>query len=125
MSSQALRVYRRVSVESTPPARILDLLLGQLEKDIAEAKSAILEKDIKKKNIALGNAIAILAELTSALDRKSAPELTENLANLYAFMNTRIVEANARLETQPLDEIAPIVASIHEAFSEASRQQGR
>ena len=58
----------------------------------------------------------MVTELAAALDREVAPALCDELARIYDFASVRLVEANARFETGPLDEATRALAPLYDAF---------
>ena len=116
MHARAALAYKKVFVTSAPPTRILDELYVRLLADLEAAEAAILAGDVRAKGTHTSRALAILAELTAALDPRAAPELAENLARLYAFASRRISEGSAKLEAAALAEARGVLTPIHEAF---------
>lgn len=113
-------VYRKVSIESASPTRMLDEVYERMLRACREAGEAIGRKDLAAKGTAIGKALAFLGALEAALDREAAPELTANLARLYRFVFAKLSEANIKNATQPLAEVEKIVVDLRDAFREAS-----
>jgi flagellar secretion chaperone FliS len=116
MYARAINQYKKVYIESASPARVLDELLGRSLKDLEDAKRAILGRDIPGKRAACDHALAIIGELTAALDHQQAPELCANLARLYDFAEQRIISGSASLDAAHLDEAARVLSTMREAF---------
>lgn len=114
---RAAAAYQKVSLE-TSPIRILDALLGRLIEDIEEAAVGIEAKDIMAKTKAIDHALAIVAELRLALDRRQAPELCERLASLYGFVEDRLLLAGLRMDPALAREAKPVVETIRGAFKQ-------
>lgn len=119
MSQRAAKLYRTVDLESAPKSQILERLLDRLHTDLSVARQAITDGKIEAKAAALGHAQQIIVELQAALDHAQAPEMCANLARLYDFVNERINTANVKLKTAPIDDAAPVVAAIADAFRQA------
>ena len=119
MAVRARDAYRRVYLESAPPARVLDELYLRLEDDLATATTAIAARDFARKGSALNHALAIVAELDAALDRGSAPSLCAQLGSLYAFVRDRINSANAKADAAPVAQAMRVVTTLREAFRDA------
>lgn len=116
MYARAANRYRRVAVESAPPARLLDELLVCLLGDLERAGRAIAARDLAEKGRLLGHAIAIVDELAFSLDHDAAPALCANLAALYDFVRGRITDANLRVEGAPLAEAGRVLEVLRHAF---------
>src|ERR1044071_3289636 len=97
MLARAANAYRRVDLESAPKTQILERLFDRCLADIAAARQAIEQRDIKKKAAALDHALRIVGELRASLDVAAAPALCENLAALYDFVTERLVSASVTL----------------------------
>lgn len=121
MSNRAANAYRRVDLESAPKYQIVDRLYERFARDVEQARTALLAKDIVGKAKALDHALCIAVELKAALDFEAAPALCANLEALYDFVITRISECNRSLQTRPLDQAAKIMAELALAFHEAPK----
>ena len=119
MLARAANAYRRVDLESAPKTQILERLFDRCLADIAVAREAIEERDVKKKAQALDHALQIVVELKASLDPTAAPTLCENLAALYDFVTERLVSASLTLTLPPLDQATRVIRELGEAFRAA------
>ncbi|MPQ67477.1 MULTISPECIES: flagellar export chaperone FliS [Pseudomonas] len=116
----ALRQYQKVGAQAqtseASPHRLVQMLMeGGLDR-IAQAKGAIERKDIPAKGVAIGKAIDIVGGLREGLDlEKSADSLTD-LDNLYAYMMTRLLQANVNSDIGMLDEVAGLLTTVKEGW---------
>ena len=120
MSARAANAYRRVYLESAAPTRILDELFGRLLADLEDARQKITVGDRGGKGHAIDHAMAIVAELSAALDFTAAPEICANLKLLYVYVNERLVDANVRIDRGPIDDAERVVLTLREAFQGAT-----
>jgi flagellar biosynthetic protein FliS len=120
MSHRSAAVYRRVFVESAPPARLLDELMARLVRDLGEAADAAQRNDPRARGAAAGHALAIVGELVAALDPRAAPELCQELSRLYDFALVEITQAGAHNDAAALRRIAAIFAELGSAFRTAA-----
>jgi len=116
MIARAANAYRRVDLESAPKTQILERLFDRCLGDIAAAREAIEARDIKRKAAMLDHALQIVGELKASLDVNAAPVLCANLSALYDFVTDRLIDANIKLETKPLDQATRIMSELGEAF---------
>ena len=116
MLARAANAYRRVDLESAPKTQILERLFDRCLADIAIAREAIDERDVKKKAQALDHALQIVVELKASLDLNAAPELCANLLALYEFVTDQLVTANHALTLPPLDQATRVIRELGEAF---------
>jgi flagellar biosynthetic protein FliS len=116
---RAAAAYQKVHME-TSPARMLDGLLGRLLRDMDDARAAIERRDIKAKSQHVDHALRIISELVNALDFRQAPELCQQLSNLYGFVEECLLEASLKLEPRRLAEARKVVEMIHESNRQAA-----
>jgi Flagellar protein FliS len=64
---------------------------------------------------AINNAYLVLGELTRSLNEEAAPELAKRLGALYAYMQSRLIEANQKQQYEPLAEVLGPDFSLHPA----------
>jgi flagellar protein FliS len=119
MLARAANAYRRVDLESAPKTQILERLFDRCLADIAIAREAIDERDVKKKAQALDHALQIVVELKASLDPAAAPVLCENLSALYDFVTERLFSASVTLTVPPLDQATRVMRELGEAFRAA------
>lgn len=124
MSIRAANAYKKVSVESASPTRVLDELFTRLRLDLRLAREAIAAADVPERCRALSQALQLVGALESGLDASVAPELCANLRLLYAFVREQVFNANAQGVSDPIDRADEVIAEIHDAFraSEATAQ---
>ena len=122
MYNRAANAYRKVWADSAPPTRILDELYGAIIDDCHLAAAEIRAGNVAAKCRVIGRALAIVAELENALDHRAAPELTKNLAALYAFVRTQLFNANVNRDSAPLANVERIITPLREAFQQAARR---
>ena len=119
MYARAASAYKKVSVESASPARVLDELFQRLRRDFRIARESLEKGEVAPRCNALAHALKLVGALEASLDRDVAPELCDGLTGLYAFVREQIVEANRKAATGPLAAADEIVAEIHQAFRDA------
>jgi len=119
MLARAANAYRRVDLESAPKTQILERLFDRCLADIAAARQAIEERDVKAKAQALDHALQIVVELKASLDPSAAQVLCENLAALYDFVTERLVSASLTLTLPPLDQATRVMRELGDAFRAA------
>ncbi|MBK8014071.1 MAG: flagellar protein FliS [Deltaproteobacteria bacterium] len=125
MNARALSCYRSVYVESAPPADVLDQLLTKALSCLDEAAVFAEAKNVRDKAARVDRVLAIVGELSAALDHSVAPELTGNLERLYDFAAARVLESSATGEGKGFGEAARILKSVRDSFREARGVRGR
>lgn len=112
----ALRQYQHVNthaqaVEATPHRLIQMLMEGGLTR-LAQARGAMERGQVALKGELIGKAIGIIGGLRNGLDLNAGGELAENLDNLYEYMVMRLLEANLKNVSEPLDEVAYLLRNV-------------
>ncbi len=122
MTPMSYNAYAASAVrEDLPKDRILIMLYEGSIKFIHLAARGIDENRPALKGEYISKVLAIITELTAALDMERGGEIAENLASLYEYMVKRLTEANVQNSTEPLHEVEKLIMSLKEGFSEASR----
>ena len=115
---RALRQYQKVNshaqISEASPHRLVQMLMeGGLDR-MAQAKGAIARGDVAQKGVLLGKAIDIIGGLREGLDREKAetPEELDRLDELYAYMTTRLMQANLHSDPAIIDEVAQLMITV-------------
>jgi len=114
--------YRKVQVESSSPADLVVLLYDGALRFSAEARAAILRRDVKARAAAVSRALAIVGELRSSLDMTNGGEIAVSLDRLYEFVVTRLMDASFKQEVGPLDEAVTVLTNLRGGWVEAAAQ---
>jgi len=76
----------------------------------------IEQKDYERKSAAISKASSIIESLRLSLDIDAAPELAENLAALYFYMNRTLTEATIQNDVAKVNEVASLLGTIKSAW---------
>ncbi|WP_426133916.1 flagellar export chaperone FliS [Pseudomonas sp. PWP3-1b2] len=119
---RALRQYQKVNshaqISEASPHRLVQMLMeGALDR-MAQAKGAMARGDIAQKGLLLGKAIDILIGLRDGLnpEKTEDPAALQQLDNLYAYMTTRLLEANSKSDVTMIDEVAGLMITLKEGW---------
>ena len=120
--SRAASAYASVNLESranTPGGVDLVILLieGVLDR-VKLAKLAIAQRDIAQKIKHINKALEIVSEgLRAHLDVAAGGEIAQNLDDLYAYCQVRLLQANSKSDVQALEEISSLFIPLLSAWS--------
>ena len=78
--------------------------------------------DIETYGRKLGRVQAIVLELSVSLDRSAGGEIARNLAELYAYVHTRFVEADIDRDAGKVREGLGILRELRDAWAEGVRK---
>lgn len=125
-ATSALKSYAKVGVETgviaADPHKLISMLYQGALLAIANAKNAMLRKDIPGKGESISKAILIIDEgLKASLNKDVGGELAHNLDSLYDYMNSRLLIANLKNDMDALNEVAQLLNELNGAW-ESIRQ---
>ncbi len=121
-----IKAYASIGLESglstaDPHKLVLMLYQGALLA-IASAKNQMLRGEIAAKGASISKAIMIIDEgLKASLNMQAGGALAQNLADLYDYMNQRLLQANLNNDPAILDEISKLLSELKSAW-ESIRQ---
>ena len=113
--------YAQAQINSASPEQILVLLYDAALRDLKEAMAAIKAGDRSRKAKAHDHAVKIVTALENSLRPEKAPEIAENLSNLYDFMIDRMIRSNAQNEDLDLQAVYNLLGELRSAWVEAIR----
>ena len=120
MQKNPYQTYKQQSVMTMTQGEMLNKLFEETVKQLSFAEVYLKDKDYNKTNDALQRAQRILNHLRATLNFDY--EISNNLAALYEFFVSKIVEANIKKESGPIHEILPMVKELQETFIEADKR---
>lgn len=116
-ANNAYAKYKEQSVTTATPEELTLMLYNGCIKFINLAEVFIDDKNIEKINVNILKAQDIVNELNLTLNMDY--EVSENLRQLYSFVNERLIEANLRKDKKPLLEAKEIVTELRDTWKEA------
>jgi flagellar protein FliS len=116
-----IKAYAKTGLESSvltaDPHKLIALLYQGALLAIANARNAILRKDIPAKCKAITHAMQIIDEgLAASLDKNVGGDLVHNLAALYEYMCMRLLAANVNNDIEALDEVSRLLGELKGAW---------
>jgi len=120
MQKNPYQAYKQQSVMTMTQGEMLNRLFEETVKQLSFAEVYLKDNDYTKTNDALQRAQRILNHLRATLNFDY--EISNNLAALYEFFVSKIVEANIKKKPEPIREILPLVKDLQETFIEADKR---
>jgi flagellar protein FliS len=111
--------YQDMKVQTASPAQIMIMLYDGAIRFSLQAKKKLEEKDFEGKGIFISKTQAIVDELMNSLNFSIAPELCENLQQLYIYINERLSEANIKCDAEVLDEVIGLLNTLRDGWKQA------
>ena len=116
MSHNAHDAYLENRIESADPIQLVRLLYQGATASVREARSHLAAGEIMARSQAISKAHAILTELFMSLDRERGGELSQRLAQLYDYMQRRLLAANIEQSATPLAEVETLLRTVLEGW---------
>jgi flagellar protein FliS len=121
--SFGINQYRSAKVETASPVRVLLQLYEGAIRFMREAEVALQNNDLPQKGVLLSKAHRIVSELQATLDKEKAPELCDQLDNLYDFVLHQITQANTKNDAEFIPAAISVMETLRSAWDEIAEQQ--
>lgn len=114
---QYKRVGAQIAVDGANPHRLIAMLLGGARDKITLAIAAMDRQDLAGKGAEISKALGIVEYLRASLDPGIDSSFSSQLAELYSYMERRLLEANVENERAKLEEVRTLVEEIEEGWN--------
>ena len=114
-----IAAYRKVQVQTSDRGNVLLMLYDGAIRFCNSAKEGFEEKDLAKKGEFISKVYAILIELDATLNHDVAPELCQNLSNLYQYMMEKLIKANVHNDPESLATVIDLLSTLREGWRKA------
>ena len=121
LPARGINSYRQTEIQSRSPLELVVMLYDGALRFTADARDAMVRRDIRARQQHLSRALAIVSELQSTLDMDTGGDVAEHLDKLYGFVRDRLIDASARQDLQPLDEARRVLTTLREGWLAISR----
>jgi flagellar protein FliS len=115
--------YASVIEDTTPPNRLVEVVLERGMWHIAQAEAHIARRQAWPAHESLMAAQRAVGSLRGALREDVAPELVAQLRDLYGYVLDRLAWANIHKDGRELPDLRRILDVLREAFAEAARKE--
>ena len=116
MPYEAHEAYLESAVLSADPLELIRILYRAALEAVGNARRCLAEGDIPGRSREITRAHAILSELTMSLNHEAGGEIARNLAELYDYMQRRLLEAHLTQRDELLTEVASLLATLLEGW---------
>jgi len=113
--------YREIQNQTASRERLMVMLLEAALRHIRFGADALEAKRSHEAHVPLTKANEIVVELHSTLDRTRAPELCDQLAEVYRFISFRVLRSITSRDPAPAREALKALEPIVEGFASAVR----
>ena len=112
--------YMEAEILSADPVKLVGILYRAAMESVAGARRHLRRGEIRQRSRNISKASEILNELMRSLNHSAGGEISRNLVELYAYMQTRLIEANAAQTEAPLAEVERLLITLADAWRDAS-----
>ena len=109
--------YLESRVLTADPIELVNLLYQACTKAVREARHHLAEGRIAERSKEINKACEIVIELATSLDHQRGGEISRRLAQLYDYMQARLLEANMHQTDTPLAEVLGLLSTLSEAWA--------
>jgi flagellar protein FliS len=120
VNAQAYNNYKKATVETASPGKLLLMLFDGAIRNIDDAKKAIQDKDINNAHNLIVKTQNIILEFIASLNMDY--EISNNLFNLYEYLYYQLVQANAGKDIDKLDEVREFLVEFRNTWEEAMKK---
>ena len=117
MGTNTYQNYFESEIRETSPLKLVEMLYRGALDAIAAARRCLRVGDIPGRSQAINKAMAIVTELSISLNTAAGGALGRNLADLYAYVEKRLIQANFEQRDQPLVEVESLLSTLLEGWS--------
>ena len=112
--------YRESEILAADPLKLVQMMYRATLDSVAAARRHVRAGEIAERNFAIMRAWNIVNELMQSLDHAAGGELSRNLGGLYAYIQSRLLEANAQQIEPPLEEVEKLLSTLLEGWTSAA-----
>ncbi len=123
MANEAYTRYREDEILHASPLKLVALLYEGAVEALGCARSALRAGQILERTQAVNRAVRIVNELAGSLDRSQTGDLAERLADLYAYVQKKILEGNFRQADAPFEEAERLLRTLLSGWAQAASQE--
>lgn len=116
--------YQELEVMSAKPGQLVVLVYDHLLASLRRAELAMEGGDIEQRTMQLAKVRDAIGELLVTLDHEKGGEIAGQLASLYSFFLTELVDVNRRQDRARLGRITAMVRELRDAFAEIAGAPG-
>jgi flagellar secretion chaperone FliS len=125
MYNDGFGAYRKMAVTTANPGKHILMCYEGAILQLKIAKTKYREKDYEGKGKAVTKTMAIIDELTCALDFEKGGEIARNLEAIYNYVTRRVLLADVTRDLRGIDEVIGILNDLLSAWKEIIEGPGQ
>lgn len=115
--------YLETTIQTASPAQLLIMLYDGAIRFCRQGIEAIKGNNYSEANTNLLKVQDIISEFIITIDRSSP--ISENLLNMYEYINMRLIEANLKKDIEPAEEVLGHLLELKETWYQAAKQSNQ
>ena len=125
MPSNPYAAHLDVSILTAEPIELVRILYRTALDSVSAARAHLVAGEIQERSQAINKALSVIHELALSLNPKAEPTLASTLAELYDYMQRRLLAANFEQSDAPLAEVMGLLETMTDAWYEANPNAGQ
>ncbi len=125
MAIDAYTQYRQNEILNASPLKSVALLYEGVVESVSQARVALRDGQIPERCKAVNRAMRIVNELAISLDRSQGGDLSVRLADLYAYIQKKLLDGNFRQADAPFEEAERLLRTLLEGWQQCANQESR
>jgi len=116
MAQTIFEQYLENEILHADPVKLVTILYRAATEAVGAARGHLAAGEIRERSRKITKAWEILTQLTLTLDHQKGGEISRRLAELYAYMQARLLQANAAQIDPPLAEVETLLGTLTDAW---------
>jgi flagellar secretion chaperone FliS len=108
--------YLEQSILTASPIELIRTVYRLILESVRDAAKCIDTGDIAARGKAVTKATDAIVELLTSLNHKDGGTISLNLAELYGYMASRLLQGHMDQDRAPFDEVEKLVATLLDAW---------
>lgn len=118
----AAEAYKAARFENAPPLKLVQMMYEGALRFLDQAEGHHSSGELARFGERCMRAYAVVTELRLALDRNQAPELADNLAQLYLFAEAELARAVRDESLAPLPPVREVLTTLLDGWKKLEVQ---
>lgn len=120
MPTNRYQTYVEEEILTADPVQLIQLLYRGALDSITSARRYLKLGDIRARSRAISKAMTIVTELSLSLNHTAGGDLSPKLAELYAYTQTLLIQANVNQSDPPLAEAERLLSTLLDGWQACS-----
>ncbi len=116
-----LDTYKRTSVETADPLKLVIMCYDAVINDLKEAKQLQQERNLEATYDKVRHAQDVITELLVGLDYEKGGDIAVNLGRIYNFVLRQLIAVNSRSGPDYYDPLIKIMEELRDAWHQISK----